>query len=218
MKFTILATVTFLLWSVGSRESASADDYAWPGSNNYSYHSSTAGEGYARGMGDVIRSEGVYNALSSQAAINMTEARRRQIENQAQWTDTYFRMREINREARAQEKRPQPTQEDWIRYAQMGRPARLGPTELDAVSGLIRWPSLLATADFASYRAELDPLFAERAQTGVIDGEGMKKAQTVTKAMLASLKDQITQVSANEYTRARKFIESIAYEASLPKS
>lgn len=217
MRLSIFGVVALLL--VGSVDAS--EDYVWPGDRpgyDEGYHSSTAGEGYARGMGDLVRSQGVYNVLSSQAAVNMTEARRRQIENQAQWTDTYFRMRQTNREARAQEKGPQPTREDWVRIAQMGRPARLGPTQLDAVSGLIHWPALLNTDEFSNYRADLEPLFAERAQTGAMDGDGRKKTQSVTKAMLNVLKSQITQVASADYMQARKFIESLAYEAGLPKS
>jgi SLT domain-containing protein len=182
------------------------------------YHASTAGEGYARGLGDAVRSQGVYNLLSSQAAVNLTDAQRREIENQQQWTDTYFRMRETNREYLAKEKGPRPTKEDWIRYGQMGRPARLSPSELDTVSGVIHWPRLLTLDSFANDRAELEQLFAERAQAGGMSGEGSIKAQQATKAMLEDLKAQITQVPSSDYVRARKFIESLAYEASLPNS
>lgn len=212
MKASILTIPTIaivLLSAVGAMA-----QWGW----NEGYHASTAGEGYARGMADVIRSEGEYNLTTSQAAINMTEARRREIENQKEWTDTYFRMREMNREYRAKEQGPRKTREDWIRYAQMGKPNRLSPSELDTVSGIIHWPTLLKTDAYSSYRAQLDELFAERAQTGSMSGDGLVKANQITKAMLEDLKGQITQVPSSEYMRARKFIESLAYESKLPNS
>jgi hypothetical protein len=83
---------------------------------------STVGESYARGMADVVRSQGAANVMNSQAAINMTEAARRDMENREQWTDTYFQMRQKNKEYRAAEKRPRATREDWVRYAAAGKP------------------------------------------------------------------------------------------------
>jgi hypothetical protein len=182
------------------------------------YHASTAGEGYARGMADAIRSAGQYNLLSSQAAINMTQAQRQAVENQQKWTETYFRMREINEQYREKERGPRPTREDWIRYAQMGKPDRLSPGELDTVSGTIHWPTLLRTDSFARYRGELEQLFAERAQTGSISSEGVVKASQVTRAMLADLKGRIREVPTAEYLQSRKFLESLAYESQLPKT
>ncbi len=182
------------------------------------YHASTAAEGYARGMADVIRSQGQYNLMNSQAAVNMTQAQRQAIENQKLWTDTYFRMRETNAEYRAKNRRPTPTREDWIRYAQAGKPARLSPGELDTVNGTIHWPSLLDTSTFASYRTELEKLFAERAQAGSMDGDSVIRTRQITQAMLQDLKGQISDVPSSEYLRARRFIESLAYESTMPKS
>ena len=44
--------------------------------------------------------QGQYNLLSSEAAINLEEANRRDIENQAKWTNTYFEMRKVTRPTR----------------------------------------------------------------------------------------------------------------------
>src|SRR5262245_35576771 len=38
-------------------------------------HASTAAEGYANGVGNVMQSAGIYNLQTSQAAINMEQAR-----------------------------------------------------------------------------------------------------------------------------------------------
>ena len=117
----------------------------------YPVQSATPLEGIARGLGDVIRSIGDANLSNSTAAINLTEARRRQIENQKQWTETYFAMREINRQQRdAEIKRQRGNPEDWVRYAQAGKPRPLSNHDLDAVTGEIRWPILLTSQDFAT--------------------------------------------------------------------
>ena len=70
---------------------------------------STVGESYARGYADVVRSHGTAILANSEAAINMTQAVRRDMENRDKWTDTYFQMRQKNRDYRAAERGPRPT-------------------------------------------------------------------------------------------------------------
>ena len=127
---------------------------------------STVGESYARGMADVVRSQGAANLMNSRAAVNMTEAARLDMENREQWTDTYFQMRQKNKEYRAAEKRPRSTREDWVRYAAAGKPQPLSPSQLDSVTGKIKWPRVLMRPEFEASRAELDALFAKRAAYG----------------------------------------------------
>ena len=99
---------------------------------------STVGESYARGYSDVVRSHGMANLANSEAAINMTEAARRDMENRDQWTDTYFQMRQKNRDYRAAERGPRPSREDFVRIAAAGRPERLSPSQLDSVTEIGR--------------------------------------------------------------------------------
>ena len=61
------------------------------------YHASTAAEGALTGMANAISAQGQYNLSTSEAAINMEEAQRRDIENRGKWTDTYFEMRRVNK-------------------------------------------------------------------------------------------------------------------------
>ena len=51
-----------------------------------------------RGIADVIRSQGDYNLSSSAAAVNLTMAQQQAIENQKKWVQTYFQIRDINRQ------------------------------------------------------------------------------------------------------------------------
>ena len=179
--------------------------------------SSTAAEGFGRGLGDVIRSVGDYNLSTSEAAVNFSEARRRQIENNKLWVQTYFEMRDINRQAMVAEltkKRGNP--EDWIRYAAAGKPRPLTNSELDAVTGKIRWPLLLTGAEYAIQRAALERIFADRAYHGMIGADGYKLAMQATDDMLASLRMQIRELPPDQFIEARKFLQSLVYEASQP--
>ena len=189
------------------------DGYDYP----YSYHSSTLQEGYARGIGDVIRAEGEYNLATSAAAVNFSEARRRQIENQKLWTQTYFEIREYNRQQRdAEIKRERGSPEDWIRIAQAGKPKRLDNRDLDAVTGQIRWPILLTGDNFEQQRALLEKTFAARAYHGVLCAEDFLNALQVIDEMFTNLKDNIQSLPAQEYVEAKRFLRSLAYEARLP--
>ena len=177
---------------------------------------STAAEGRLRGMGDVVRSQGQANLDNSAAAINYSLARKSEIENRNQWTHTYFQMRKANREYRAAERGPRPTMEDLVRYAQLGKPKRLSPSELGAVTGAINWPILLRSDEFAASRGELESAFARRASQSVIGAENYAKIKQATTQMLADLKKQVRKVPSNQYMIAKRFIESLAYEANLP--
>lgn len=182
------------------------------------HHASTAAEGALRGMASVARSAGSYNLQTSQAAINMTEAQRNYIQNRDEATDTYFQMRAANKEYRAQERGPRPSMEALVRYAQAGKPERLSPSELDTVAGTISWPPLLQTDRYAASRSKLEKLFAKRTDQGVISYEDQRQIGEATKAMLKELKGQVRDVPQMDYIAAKRFIESLAYEARIPSS
>ena len=113
---------------------------------SYDDRATTPGQGLSYGLARIIQAEARYNSETAEAAINFSEAQRREIENWQKWTETYFEVRRINREMRAAERGKPPTEADFIRYAQIGKPRRLTPSELDAITGDISWPLLLRAA------------------------------------------------------------------------
>lgn len=181
-------------------------------------HASTAGESYARGMADVVRSQGQANLNNSAAAINYSIARSNQIKNREAWTSTYFQMRDENRRARAAERRPRATMEDLVRYAQAGKPKPLSPSELDVVSGAVRWPMVLQVDTFADGRAELEKIFASRASSGTMGFSDYMKVRQVTTAMLADLQKHVRDIPPQEYLAAKQFLQSLAYASNRPAS
>lgn len=178
------------------------------------YHASTAAEGAARGMADVIRSQGQYNLDTSAAAINMQEVLRKDIENRGKWTDTYFEMRRVNKAYHDSLKKPRDP-EAALRYAEAQRPKRLTLSDL-GVSGDIHWPAGLATDKFANERQELDRLFAERAQKGSLSAQETAQVRDATRTMIDGLKAEIDSMQASDYTKSKQFVVSLSYEASLP--
>ena len=178
---------------------------------------STPGQAAAYGMSEVVRAHGQYNLDTSAATINMTEAQRNEIQNREAWTKTYFEMRKMNKAYRDAEAGPRPTMEDFVRYAEAGRPNPLTPQEL-STSGKIAWPAPLQTPQYGSQRAEVERIFGDRAAKGVLPGDEYMKLYELTNNMLDSLKRQITSMPSEMYVTAKKFLQSLAYEARQPAS
>jgi hypothetical protein len=188
----------------------------YTGYGNPTYQSSTAAEGFYRGLAEMARATGENNFYSSMALLNAADARRREIDNQQKWLESYFALRRMNAERRAAERGPRGTMEDWIRYAQTGKPRRLSPSELDVFTGQLAWPILLRSNNSARDREELEKVFADRAAWGTISAEQLVQVTKTTDAMLAGLKQRVRDVPAGPYLAARRFLESVAYEAAQP--
>jgi len=178
---------------------------------------STPGQAAAYGMGEVIRAQGQYNVDTSQAAINMTQAQSKEIQNREAWTKTYFEMRKMNKAYRDAEAGPRPSMEAMVRYAEEGRPNALSPAEL-TTSGKIAWPGALQASRYGSQRQQVEQAFAERALKGVMPGDDYQKLYTLTNNMIADLKGQITVLAPDAYMTAKKFLQSLLYEARQPAS
>jgi hypothetical protein len=191
--------------------------YGGAGDYPYSYHSSTAAEGYARGMSEVIRAQGDYNLSTSAAAVNLSEAQRQEIENRKVWTQNYYEIREMNRQFReAQLKRERPTPEYWVRYAQAGKPKPLANKELDAVTGEIHWPVLLTAKDYETQRESLDKLFKDRAYRGALGAEDFLTAKRLIGEIGDNLSKHIQDLPTQQYIEAKRFLSSLEYEAHTP--
>jgi len=200
--------------SMASAQAPWRSPWAWtqPWGDGY-YHSSTYEEGVQRGFADVVRSAGAYNLMTSEAMKNVEQARRQYIDNRVYSTEKYFEMRRINREARAAERGPRPTMEDLIRYSDARKPDRLSPSELDPLSGRITWPVVLKDDRFQEDRQQLEKIFAERAVVGVLSMAQLTQIDSLTKHMLAVLKENINAYPPQLYTQAKSFLQSLAYEA-----
>jgi hypothetical protein len=179
---------------------------------------STVGESYARGYADVVRSQGMANLSNSEAAINMTEAAKRDMENRNQWTDTYFQMQQKNADYRAAKRSPRPSREDFVRMAAAGKPAKLSPSDLDSVTGEIDWPRVLTRPEFADSRTELEKLFAKRAAYGQTTWSDYSQIDAICKKMQDDLKALVKDVPPGDYTASKRFLDSLAYENKQPAS
>jgi hypothetical protein len=178
---------------------------------------STAFGSYAAGMGQAIRAQGQYNALTAEAAVNLEEAKKREIENRLRWTNAYYEMRKMNQSWTESQRAPKLSTDEWARLARDAAPARLTASSLDPVSGHVNWPLALQTGPYQDSRAELDLLFAQRAAThGAMGVDAHRQIRATVDAMLAMLKSQIRELDSRSYLDARNFLNSLAYEADFP--
>jgi hypothetical protein len=178
---------------------------------------STAGQAAAYGMSEMMRAQGYENLQNSEAAKNWEEAKTLEIKNRLLWTETYFQMRQENRERRAAEAGPRVTQEQAVRMARMAAPPRLGSTQLDPVTGHIAYPLILTNDIYKPYRDQLDSLFARRAASGgSIQLSDFQAIQQTVSQFIDALRSRVKDYPAGDYGRARSFLDSLAHEASRP--
>ena len=179
-------------------------------------NASTVAESRARGLADVVRAQGANNLANSAAAQNYATARSMEMDNRLKWTNTYFENKMANRAYRDKLRGPRATQEQLVRFARAGAPQPLSTSEVDPLTGKIRWPIALTAADFASDRESLEKIFAERAQQGgQINLDQWGEVRKITDEMLATLKSNIGQLTANTYVPAKRFIQSLAHAAQI---
>ncbi|MCE5267790.1 MAG: hypothetical protein LLG00_07880 [Planctomycetaceae bacterium] len=178
------------------------------------YGASTAAGSALSGMAGVISAAGQRNLANSAAAVNMTQAQKNEIENQQQWTKTYFDMRATNKAATAAERGPRPTMEQMARWAKDGAPKPLNTSELNPVTGGLNWPSALQLPEFQAEREELDQLLAKQARYGALDYSDQTKVRQTIDGMYDQLKSKIKDIPPMDYVACRNFLRSVNYAAT----
>jgi hypothetical protein len=187
--------------------------YGGYGYGGYGSGGGTVAGNYLNGMSNVIRSEGQYNLLTSQAGVNNEEARSRYLDNKKKWWENYLQMSEQRSAIDAQRyAAARHSPEALNAAAKSGLPKALGPDMLDPVTGRITWPEVLEDNQYADQRKEIEQLFELRAKTSHGAGTG-QKIRTATGHMSEMLRKQIKDIPANDYIAARKFLDSLDFAA-----
>lgn len=181
--------------------------------NNYGYFSSTAGEGYARGAAAVIDAAGQYNLNTSEAAINYEQAYRMSLENSVTNAETFFAKRRINESYRESKEGPPVSQEALAQRARQGVPARLSTEQFEPTFGTLFWPAAFDDSRFSADRTQLDRLMANRDAQAGVGSQHYRDVLETTDALKAELQTKIDDMSPTEYVQAKKFLNSVAYEA-----
>jgi len=165
----------------------------------------------------VMKADGEREESMSRARKGNEEARGLAYDNKLKWTQTFYGRRELRDGYKMSKLQPQPTQEDRARYSASSTPKRLTATQLDA-SGRIHWPTIFQGEKFLAGRIQLDAIFASpnKGSENPIEIDS-GKVKELTDQMLVELKTLINDpdVTTTQYTHARKFLCSLAYEPQL---
>lgn len=172
---------------------------------------STAAGSAATGMANVISAKGSYNLSTSAAAVNMTQAQSKEIENHQQYTNTYFEMQATNKAARESQAIPRPTPEVLSRIAQESAPKPFSPGEVNDVTGRITWPEALQLDLFASDRQNLEALVGSYSQLGALNYADQVKARSLINDMNAKLKSQVRNIPGPDYLACKEFLRSLMF-------
>ena len=194
--------------------------YGGYGYGGYGYGgASTPASAAGHAMADMTRSQGMYNAMTSAAMINVEQARSQYIENQKQWTDVYMMKQRIVEAEHAQQKEDARARNARLQEYQANHPSSLPPrltsSELDSTTGKIAWPIALQRDEFAGARRDIENLFVSRAHTGSTS-ELANEITKQTKAMQDELRKRIRDLGTQEYMDARKFLDRLALEGQFP--
>ncbi|HEY4232909.1 MAG TPA: hypothetical protein VGM76_05770 [Lacipirellulaceae bacterium] len=165
---------------------------------------STAGGDYARGMSGVIAAQGQRNLSNSQAAINLTDARSNQIDNQVKSVNAYWEKKGIYDEHQAVENKEIERQRN--EYMATHRLQSLTPEEFDRASGQINWLKVLEQKPYDQYRTALDTLFKKRSYQGFLSGDEYLAATTASKQWRALLSTQNKEYPAGILSQMIRFI------------
>jgi hypothetical protein len=183
----------------------------------YGYHASTEAEGVLRGLGALSRSIGEANYYNSLAAINGQDAYTRYLQNSERRTETYFRMRQINRAGRQAERAPRWSYEQYVAMAKNDAPDNLTEQQYDRTLGRLNWPALLGGDEFAPEREALSRAFLVRSPSDTGAATAFyAHVQQLAAQLDAKLLGKIDHVTPAEYVAAKKFISGLAYESQQP--
>jgi hypothetical protein len=172
-------------------------------------HASTWEEGVLRGRAETARAFGEMNYNNSLALVNAQEAYSRYLDNRLKAVTTYFDLRKVNREARAEERGQRPTPEALTRLAKTRLPDRLAAHQWDASGTRPLWPVALDDPLFAVEREAIDELMAHR------EGAEEREIQRIAAAMTDKLRTQVHAMNPGEYIAAKRFLTSLRYEMNF---
>ncbi|MCI0493281.1 MAG: hypothetical protein L0Z07_10135 [Planctomycetes bacterium] len=173
-------------------------------------NASTAGESYARGASDVIQAQGQRNLSNSQAAINLTDARSNQIDNQVKSVNAFWEKKDIYSERQQQEF--YEIGQDRSAYVAKHGLKSLTPDQFDRTTGKINWPKVLYQKQYDPYRNTLDELFDKRAKYGMLSGDEYMAAMAANKEWRAMLTKQKDVYPGPIFDQIMKFILGVRRE------
>lgn len=157
------------------------------------------------------------NSTNAKTRLTLQEVQGKALDNNLKVAKTFYDKRTLYAGYQGLNTKKRPTSEAITRYSQTSvqqkRPDRF---QLSSFNAKITWPRVLLDDAFFNERISLGSLFAQRrsAQQDSIE-DTSHKAQELIEQMSKKLRSKIRNMSPAEYIATRKFLESLAYEATL---
>ncbi len=149
---------------------------------------STAAEGYANGMSNVIQARGQKNVSDSQARINNQDAYSKALDNSTKSVNTFWEQKDIYNQ-RQQEEFAEIQRKRQAYLAKYGLKS-LTPEEFDRATGVVNWPKVLEQPQYNQYRLVLDKLLKQRAYVGCLTSDEYMQATAAMKDWREALAKQ----------------------------
>jgi hypothetical protein len=171
---------------------------------------STAAEGYANGVSNIIQSQGQKNLDDSQARINNQDAYSAAIDNSVKSVNAFWEKKDIYND-RLQQQNYKIQQRREMLLAK-NRLAPLTPEEFDRTTGRITWLKPLEQQQYAKYRTKLDVLCKTRAANGYLTGDEYMEATAACKEWRTMLGKQRSVYPAPILDQMVRFVLKINRE------
>jgi hypothetical protein len=195
--------------------------------HHYYYGHANYAAGYGSGSGlqgadlsgftNPAAARGQYNLDTSQAAINLTQARSQSIENHNYAVSSYYQNKNIHDQYMAEQAaKTRLSEGEAEQIAQEATPGRLTSAQLDRANGIIHWPPFLRDKAFSDVRFKLDQAYHVRTpDNSGADSDNYIEIKKDCDAMHDILKGMINDVPPATYIAASHFIRSLSYEGQF---
>lgn len=214
--FVIAATVTAALLATAARGEDSKT--AHEGLMKAQVEGVKAQASYLQAQADMVGA--ISEAVKKRAETRkiLEETRTLALDNDLKSAEVFYEKRAAREEYQANHARPRPRPEDLDRYSKASVPDRLSQVSFVSTRKAIRWPAVFEREEFAPLRAKLDACFARRSFGDYGVGSSFyREVHEMTDKMRAELLCLIQEIPPMEYVAAKKFIESVGYEAQCPQ-
>ena len=180
------------------------------GGYGYGYgrgHASTAEEGMARGMADVIRARGQASVDVARAATETEQARRAYQENWNYAVSSFVENRAIRDAYRAD--RFDTKKEKLASYIKTRQFQPLSDVEFYESTGEINWPIGLMHPHDENGRKQVEALFAERAEKGSLEATEYIRLNKLLNDWVNHVGSHKDDFSSSDITEAIRFLRRL---------
>lgn len=175
-----------------------------------------AGAEWISAKAEMIKARAEANLSNAKAIQTMEQTRTVALDNELKEATTFYEKKKLYDAYQTLSVNDRPTAEDLMRYSKMARPERPSNYQLEPVRGTIRWPGIFQRDEFLETRVQLDYLFAQRkAGDCGLGSENCRQIKEATETMREALRLLIDEMTPAEYMAARRFVDTLAYEAEF---